>query len=171
VKLRDPRFSISDRFPGSHSGADDRGKCDRADLLRRNLDWNSITTGDSVALTLDPRFLKTPRVRYLRILAWTLVVGITVVTVVPASDRPGTGVEHHFEHLLAFGLVGLVFALAYSWRLKMLLPSGVVFALLLELAQIPLPTRHARIEDFLVDAFGVSLGIMLAYLTRRPSVV
>jgi VanZ family protein len=127
-----------------------------------------------VALTFDARFLKTPHVRYLRILAWILVVGIVVVTVVPASDRPETGVEHNYEHLLAFGLVGLVFALAYSLRLMVLLPSGVVFALLLELAQIPLPTRHARIEDFLVDAFGASLGITLAYLARsacKPSVV
>jgi hypothetical protein len=31
--------------------------------------------------------------------------------------------------------------------------------LVLELVQIPRPTRQARIEDFLVDAFGVSLGI------------
>ena len=44
--------------------------------------------------------------------------------------------------------------------------SGIIFALLLELAQIPLPTRHARIEDFLVDAFGTSLGITVAYLSR-----
>jgi VanZ family protein len=113
-------------------------------------------------------------VRYLRILAWILVVGIMVATVVPASERPETAGGHNFEHLLAFGLVGLVFSLAYSWRLRVLIPSGIAFALLLELAQIPLPTRHARIEDFLVDAFGACLGISLAYLARsacKPSVV
>ena len=85
---------------------------------------------------------------------------------VPASDRPQTGVEHNYEHLLAFGLVGLVFALAHRWRPMLLLSSGIAFALLVELAQVPLPTRHARIEDFLVDAFGASLGIALAYLAR-----
>ena len=87
-----------------------------------------------------------------------------MLSVVPASDRPETGVEHNYEHLLAFGLVGLVFALAYPWRPMVLFLSGIVFALLLELAQIPLPTRHARVEDFLVDALGTSLGITLAYL-------
>jgi VanZ family protein len=117
-------------------------------------------------LTFSARFLKTLQVRYLRILAWILVVGIVVVSVVPASERPETGVTHNYEHLLAFDLVGLVFALAYSWRPMVLLLSGIVFALLLELVQIPLPTRHARIGDFLVDAFGVSLGITLAYLAR-----
>ncbi len=104
--------------------------------------------------------------KYLRILAWILIIGIVVVTVVPASDRPETGFEHHYEHLLAFGLVGLVFALAHSQRLMILLTCGVVFALFLELAQIPLPTRHARLEDFLVDALGACIGITLAYLTR-----
>jgi VanZ family protein len=104
--------------------------------------------------------------RYIRILAWILVVGIVVLSVVPAYERPDSGVEHNFEHLLAFGFVGLVFAFAYSWQLMVLLLSGILFALLLELAQIPLPTRHARIEDFLVDAFGASLGITLALLAR-----
>jgi len=99
-------------------------------------------------------------------LAWILVVGIVVATVIPASDRPNMGVGHNYEHWLAFVLVGLVFTLAYSWRLKVLISSGIVFALLLELAQIPLPTRHARIEDFLVDALGTSLGVTLAYLAR-----
>jgi VanZ family protein len=106
-------------------------------------------------------------VRYLKILAWVLVVGIVVVSVVPASDRPETGVKHNYEHLLAFGLVGLAFALAHSWRPMVLLSSGIAFALLVELAQVPLPTRHARIADFLVDAFGASLGITLACLVRR----
>ena len=85
---------------------------------------------------------------------------------VPADDRPRTGAGQNFEHLLAFGLVGLVFSLSYAWRLRALVQSGIVFALLLELAQIPLPTRHARIEDFAVDAIGVSLGIMLVSLIR-----
>jgi hypothetical protein len=45
---------------------------------------------------------------------------------IPASQdigcevsRPEIGIEHKFEHLLAFSLVGLVITLAYSWR-----PSG-----------------------------------------------
>ena len=113
-----------------------------------------------------PGFLKIQHVRYLRIFAWILIIGIVILSVVPADDRPETGAGHNFEHLLAFGLAGMVFAFAYSWRLTVLLLSGVVFALLLELAQIPLPTRHARIGDFLADAFGASLGITLARLTR-----
>ena len=68
--------------------------------------------------TFNTRFIKSSDVRYLRILAWALVTlqKVVVVSVVPSSDRPETGVEHKFEHLLAFSLVGLVFTLAYSWQ-------------------------------------------------------
>jgi hypothetical protein len=41
---------------------------------------------------------------------------LVVVTVLPASERPVTGVEHDYEHFLAFGFVGFTFALAYSQR-------------------------------------------------------
>jgi VanZ family protein len=118
-------------------------------------------------LTFDPRLIKTSDVGYLRILAWILVLGIVVASVVPASDRPQTGVEHNYEHLLVFGLAGFVFALAHPWRPMAVLSSGIAFAVLVELAQLPLPTRHARIEDFLVDAFGATLGIALACLGRK----
>jgi VanZ family protein len=83
----------------------------------------------------------------------------------PAIDpRPALNITASI--LLAFGFVGLVFALAYLGRPMMLLLSGFVFALLQALAQVPLPTRLARIEDFLVDAFAARLGITLAYLAR-----
>ena len=99
-------------------------------------------------------------------LAWILVVGIVVANVIPASDRPNMGVGHTTSICSRSLLSAFVFTLAYSWRLKVLISSGIVFALLLELAQIPLPTRHTRIEDFLVDALGTSLGVTLAYLAR-----
>lgn len=83
---------------------------------------------------------------------------IVVLTVVPASDRPETGVEHTFEHLLAFGLVGLVFSLAYSWRPMVLITSGIVFALLLELAQIPHLPGTPGLRIFLPMLSGQALG-------------
>jgi VanZ family protein len=104
---------------------------------------------------------------YLRAFAWLLVVGLTVVTVVPASERPVTGVEHNYEHFLAFGFVGFVFALAYSRRTLLLMPSAIVFSALLEVMQIPLSTRHARLEDFLTDALASCVGIGLAHFSAR----
>lgn len=104
--------------------------------------------------------------KYLRIFAWLLVLGLVVTTMVPASERPVTGIQRGYEHFLAFGFVGFVFALAYLERPFILLMLGApIFTLALELMQIPLPTRHARLEDFVVDAFASCVGIALAHLT------
>jgi VanZ family protein len=104
---------------------------------------------------------------YLRACAWLLVLGLVVVTVVPASERPATSVQHGYEHLLAFSFVGFIFALAYSKPPILLMLSAIAFTLVLELMQIPLPTRHARLEDFFTDALASCVGIGLAHLSLR----
>ena len=43
----------------------------------------------------------------------------------------------------------------------------MIFALALELSQIPLATRHARFEDFVVDAVAACLGIVIANTCRK----
>jgi hypothetical protein len=43
------------------------------------------------------------------------LIGLVVVTVVPASDRPVTGIQ--LEHFLAFALVASFFAITYPTRL------------------------------------------------------
>lgn len=91
--------------------------------------------------------------------AWLLSLLLFVLTVVPATERPQTGVDHNVEHFLPFALLGVLFALGYKNQLRRLLLGGFVFAGLLELVQIPLPTRHARAEDFVIDAIAIALGV------------
>lgn len=105
--------------------------------------------------------------KILRAPSWCIIVILAVLSIVPASERPVTGLPHALEHLLAFGLAGLTFALAYSGRLRAFLAGAVAFALALELSQIPLPTRHARLEDFVVDAAAACLGILLVHGWRH----
>jgi len=100
--------------------------------------------------------------KYLRILAVSILVALVVMTVVPASDRPVTGIPHDLEHGLAFVAAGFCFAVAFDMSLSWLLCAAAGFALALECLQIPLPTRHARLEDFVVDALSIMLGIVLA---------
>jgi hypothetical protein len=45
---------------------------------------------------------------------------LTVLTVVPAPERPSTGIEHNLEHFLAFALLGILFALSYPGRFDLL---------------------------------------------------
>jgi VanZ family protein len=62
---------------------------------------------------------------------------------------------------LCFAIVGLVVPFSFPASLKKLLPAAVLFALAIELVQIPLPTRHARLSDFLIDALAGCIGIAL----------
>jgi VanZ family protein len=48
-----------------------------------------------------------------------------------------------------------------------LLGGALAFALLVELSQIPLPSRHARMSDFIVDIVAIWFGIGSVYLLRR----
>ena len=105
--------------------------------------------------------------KILKPVSWLIIVGLVIVTIVPANDRPVSGLQHDWEHFLAFGLAGLVFGLAYAGHIREFLLSAVVFTLVLELSQIPLATRHARIEDFVVNAVGACLGILITNACRK----
>jgi VanZ family protein len=98
----------------------------------------------------------------LRIIAWLLTAAVTFATLGPARLRPHSELGQDGEHALAFVLVGLAFGLAYPRR--RLLTAGIAIVLigLLELLQLWMPGRHARLEDFVVDALAACVGIAVA---------
>jgi len=99
--------------------------------------------------------------------SWVMILGLVIVTIVPANERPVTGFQHDIEHFLAFALAGLTFGLAYAQSVRVNLLSAFVFTLVLELSQFPLATRHARLRDFMVDAAAACLGIVIAHFWRK----
>ena len=105
--------------------------------------------------------------KMLKSASWVIILGIMIVTVVPADERPITGLQHDIEHFLAFALAGLTFGLAYAQSTRVNLLSAFVFTLALELSQIPLATRHARLRDFMVDATAACVGIVIAHFWRK----
>ena len=86
-----------------------------------------------------------------RALTWIGVLMIVVLSTVPAADRPVTGAGHSTEHFAAFALVAGVFAVGYGVSLVPRLLYAAVFCGAIELLQVPLPTRHARANDFIID--------------------
>ena len=100
-------------------------------------------------------------------------VAIVVLSVVPAADRPVTGAGQSLEHLSAFGLVAGLFAVGYRLPLALRLLIPAVFCAAVEALQIPLPSRHARISDFVVDiiaswaAIAIVLGGQLVVRITR----
>jgi VanZ family protein len=100
----------------------------------------------------------------LRIFAWLLAAAVTFATLGPPRYRPHSNFGQDGEHALAFVLIGVVFGLAYPRRRPSV--GGIAVALIgaLELLQLVVPGRHARLEDFIVDALAACGGFVLAAL-------
>ncbi|WJR80817.1 VanZ family protein [Bradyrhizobium sp. NP1] len=99
---------------------------------------------------------------FLRLSAWLLAAAVTFATLGPASLRPHSPLGQDGEHALAFVLVGIAFGLAYRrHRFNVSLIAVVVIGIL-ELLQLWAPGRHARLEDFVVDALAASAGFVVA---------
>lgn len=107
----------------------------------------------------------------LRLVAWLLAGAVTFATLGPASLRPHSSFGQDGEHAFAFVMVGLAFALAYPAQRLAAMAISVVAIGALELMQLAAPGRHARLEDFVVDALsalaGFALVAMLDWATQR----
>jgi VanZ family protein len=98
----------------------------------------------------------------LRLFAWLLAAAVTFATLGPASLRPHADITHDGEHVLAFILIGLAFSFAYPKQRKLAAGISVILIGVLELLQLFVPGRHARLEDFVVDALSALAGFALA---------
>ncbi|MCK1723159.1 VanZ family protein [Bradyrhizobium sp. 141] len=97
-----------------------------------------------------------------RSIAWLLAAAVTFATLGPPGLRPHSDLGQDGEHALAFILVGLAFGFAYPRRRLLSVAAAVALIGVLELMQFWAPGRHARLEDFLVDALTACIGFALA---------
>jgi VanZ family protein len=100
-------------------------------------------------------------------LAWFGVFAILVFSVIPANERHVTGIGQGLEHFTAFGLVAGAFAAGYRLRLIQFLLIALLFCGAIELLQVPLPTRRARVSDFFIDFLGSCLALFLVTLGHK----
>jgi VanZ family protein len=100
----------------------------------------------------------------LRLSAWLLACAVTFATLGPPRYRPHANLGQDGEHALAFVLIGLAFGLAYRQHRMLTAMIAVALTGALELAQFWVPGRHARLEDFVVDALTACAGFVMAAL-------
>jgi VanZ family protein len=98
----------------------------------------------------------------LRIAAWLLAAAVTFATLGPASYRPHSHLGQDGEHAFAFILIGLAFGLAYAGNRLRTAVIAVVLIGMIEILQLWVPGRHARLEDFVVDALTACTGLVVA---------
>jgi VanZ family protein len=102
-----------------------------------------------------------------RVAAWTALMIIVVLTVVPPGLRPVTVAPHGIEHAAAFLLAGILFGIAYVGREWILTAGAIVFCAAIEAAQLYVPGRHARISDLIVDSAAGITGVLVSALARH----
>ncbi|MBT1509838.1 VanZ family protein [Bradyrhizobium sp. SRL28] len=98
----------------------------------------------------------------LRLFAWSLAAAVAFATLGPAERRPHLNLGQNGEHALAFVLLGLAFGLAYTRNRLHTAAFVIAFTGLIEILQFLAPGRHARMQDFVVDALAASLGLAIA---------
>src|SRR5215831_11063012 len=103
----------------------------------------------------------------LRLIAWLLAALVTFATLGPPSHRPHSDLGQNGEHGLAFVLIGLAFGFAYPRHRLRTAAVAVVMIGVLEVLQIWMPGRHARLEDFVVDAVAACIGFVIAASLAR----
>jgi len=105
--------------------------------------------------------------RLTRAVAWFLVLAITVLSVSPPDYRPVTPAPHDLEHFAIFLATGLAFGLGYQQGKLVQVLGLIVFSAGIELIQLYIPGRHARLSDFVVNATSVTLGCLATLLLGR----
>ena len=75
-----------------------------------------------------------------------LLMAITVLSLVPAEFRPETGLPHNIEHGAIFALLGGAMVLGYRLRFWAWVTLGPLFAAVIEVLQLGVPGRHARLS-------------------------
>ena len=106
---------------------------------------------------------------------WRLLLAAGIAAVAWFAFKPSDtadGIEHldKVQHVVAFA--SLAFAASFGWepkaRTSLLTAAGLLgYGLLIELVQTQLPTRSGEVADWLADAVGVALGMLLARELRR----
>jgi VanZ family protein len=99
-----------------------------------------------------------------QVAAWLLALTIIVLSLGAPSMRLTTAAGHALDHLLIFLATSVAFALGYPRRCWLLAIALLVFAAAIEIAQIWVPGRHARLSDFLIDATVSCLGVGITFL-------
>ncbi|WP_082666436.1 VanZ family protein [Aureimonas sp. AU4] len=96
--------------------------------------------------------------------AWFFLAAIVFITIAPIGLRPEQILTDDLDRAIAFAVLAILFVIAYPRRwvaigLVLILGAGGI-----ELLQLITSTRHARIEDAVVKATGVALGVALGCL-------
>lgn len=101
------------------------------------------------------------RSKLFHLLPWLILVTIVVATLSPLQFRPRTDEPPQVERFLAYGALGLSFALAFPRAWWIALPGLPAVAYLLEMGQRLTADRHWGLSDVEAKMAGSVAGVVL----------
>jgi VanZ family protein len=99
--------------------------------------------------------------KFVQLAAWLLLSIIIVLSIVPPAARPTTALSHGIEHAVIFLVGGMLFGASDLGRQWILSIYALTLCAALEMIQLFIPGRHARLSDFIVDVSITVMGIFL----------
>jgi ribose/xylose/arabinose/galactoside ABC-type transport system permease subunit len=104
-----------------------------------------------------------------RVCGWAAVVLITILSLVPGEARPHTTAPSQLERVAAYAIAGSALALGYFGVRSVIAIAALlpIYAALLEIFQLWVPRRTARIIDIVAGTAGSWIGICSMVLLRR----
>ncbi len=103
----------------------------------------------------------------LRVTTLAYLAFLVVVTLAPVEMRPNIGSSVTIQHFSAFVVLGMLVSLSCRWRVLALVVVVIGIALTLELLQLAVPGRHARLIDFTVKSAGSLAGLAIVLIISR----
>jgi VanZ family protein len=106
--------------------------------------------------------------KILRLAAWSAVVTITVLSLVPGPLRPHTGAPGYLEHVAAYCITAALFTLSYPRCNKIVIIVSLSFcAAVLEIGQLYVPGRVTAVPDWIAGSFGALIGTVASTFILR----
>ena len=106
--------------------------------------------------------------KILRLLGWIGILALGILSVVPGESRPHAFSPSQLEHVVAYFVTAAALALGYPSRRQFLVIVVMltVYAGALEIAQLWVPGRLARVIDWAAGSAGAGTGASLVALLR-----
>ncbi len=92
---------------------------------------------------------------------------VAFATLSPIELRPTTELGLGWEHLIAFAVIAAFLTFASPKRIWQILVLVILVAILLEVAQLYVPGRHARWIDGATKIFGSLIGVTAGWFIDR----
>jgi VanZ family protein len=102
-------------------------------------------------------------VRYHKLLSTLLVLGITVLSLIPLPQLPEVPGKDKTMHMVAYAVLAFPVALARPKGYLLILLGFALWSGVIELVQ-PLVNRHMSGLDFAANTLGLVVGLILAGL-------